>query len=175
MEEEERSNLLAVVRWLRENRRHLPPLVANRLVLVARPVPARTLPSVPVQQDNFLPHSGSVRHLGRSASDRIRSDIHTVGTGASRASESGCPAFAMRRPLHRYRMERPDVTSVTFHWHAWGDVGMATMPEAKLALEMIDMEFMPAAEGVAHFLNEFSTGRRGGTRRTARSYVATDW
>ncbi len=64
----------------------------------------------------------------------------------------------MAKIVDRYRKERPDVTSLTFHWHAWGDVGMATKPEAKLALEMIDMEFMPATEGVAHFLDEFERG-----------------
>jgi malonyl CoA-acyl carrier protein transacylase len=57
-----------------------------------------------------------------------------------------------------YRRERPDVASLTFHWHAWGDVGMATKPEARLALEMIDLEFMPAADGLAHFLREFEFG-----------------
>ena len=64
----------------------------------------------------------------------------------------------MAKIVDRYRMERPEVTSLTFHWHAWGDVGMAMKPEAKLALEMIDMEFMPATEGVAHFLAEFEQG-----------------
>ncbi len=64
----------------------------------------------------------------------------------------------MAKLVDRYRSERPEVTSLTFHWHAWGDVGMATKPEAKLALEMIDMEFMPAADGVAHFMNEFEYG-----------------
>ena len=54
--------------------------------------------------------------------------------------------------------KRPQTAAVTFHWHAWGDVGMATKPEAKLALEMIDMEFMPAAEGIAHFLAELEHG-----------------
>ncbi|MEM6469361.1 MAG: SDR family NAD(P)-dependent oxidoreductase [Planctomycetota bacterium] len=47
---------------------------------------------------------------------------------------------------------------MTFHWHAWGDVGMATKPEAKLALEMIGMEFMPASDGLHHFLVEFEGG-----------------
>ncbi len=57
-----------------------------------------------------------------------------------------------------YRQERPDVRSVTFHWHAWGDIGMATKPETKLALEMINLEFMPAREGLAHFLHELEHG-----------------
>jgi len=64
----------------------------------------------------------------------------------------------MAKIVDRYRQERPEVRSVTFHWHAWGDIGMATKPEAKLALEMIDMKFMPAAEGIAHFLQELEYG-----------------
>lgn len=64
----------------------------------------------------------------------------------------------MAKLVDRYRSERPEVSSLTFHWHAWGDVGMATKPEARLALEMIDMEFMAAEEGVAHFLREFEMG-----------------
>ncbi len=49
---------------------------------------------------------------------------------------------------------RPTVKAVGFHWHAWGDVGMATKPETRLALEMIDMHFMPAAEGMQHLIAE---------------------
>ncbi|MEM0927391.1 MAG: SDR family NAD(P)-dependent oxidoreductase, partial [Planctomycetota bacterium] len=54
--------------------------------------------------------------------------------------------------------QSPPTRCLTFHWHAWGDIGMATKPEAKLALEMIGMQFMPASEGIAHFLNEFAHG-----------------
>lgn len=50
--------------------------------------------------------------------------------------------------------KRPTVRAVGFHWHAWGDVGMATKPETKLALEMINMQFMPAEEGVRHLIRE---------------------
>jgi NAD(P)-dependent dehydrogenase (short-subunit alcohol dehydrogenase family) len=64
----------------------------------------------------------------------------------------------MAKIVDRYRSERPEVRSFTFHWHAWGDIGMATKPEAKLALEMIDMEFMPAREGIEHFMNEVEFG-----------------
>ncbi|MFN9912408.1 MAG: beta keto-acyl synthase, partial [Pirellulaceae bacterium] len=41
---------------------------------------------------------------------------------------------------------------------AWGDIGMATKPETKLALEMIQMQFMPATEGLAHLLREIEGG-----------------
>jgi acyl transferase domain-containing protein/acyl carrier protein len=64
----------------------------------------------------------------------------------------------MAKIVDRYRSQRPEVRSVTFHWHAWGDIGMATKPEARLALEMIDMEFMPARDGIAHFMRELEFG-----------------
>ncbi len=64
----------------------------------------------------------------------------------------------MAKIVDRYRSQRPEVRSVTFHWHAWGDIGMATKPEARLALEMIDMEFMPARDGINHFLRELELG-----------------
>ncbi len=53
-----------------------------------------------------------------------------------------------------FHRQRPEVKCVGFHWHAWGDVGMATKPETRLALELIDMQFMPAAEGFEHLINE---------------------
>jgi len=64
----------------------------------------------------------------------------------------------LAKVVARLRQQRPDVRCTTFHWHAWGGTGMATKPESKLALEMIGMEFMPASEGLAHFLAEFEYG-----------------
>ena len=58
------------------------------------------------------------------------------------------------------RSARPEVHAVGFHWHAWGDIGMATKPEVKLALEMIGMQFMPADEGVQHLLRELASDSR---------------
>ena len=57
-----------------------------------------------------------------------------------------------------YRNHRPNVASAVFHWHAWDDIGMATKPETRLALEMIGMKLMPAAEGAEHFLREIEAG-----------------
>jgi hypothetical protein len=57
-----------------------------------------------------------------------------------------------------FRRKRPDCAAATFHWHAWGDVGMATKPETQLALEMIGMQFMPAAEGFDHLICELESG-----------------
>ncbi len=59
-----------------------------------------------------------------------------------------------------YRHQRPEVASVCFHWHAWGDVGDGhENPKQKLALEMIDMQFMPAREGIDHLLREIEAKR----------------
>ena len=57
-----------------------------------------------------------------------------------------------------FRGQRPECAAVAFHWHAWGDVGMATKPETKLALELIDMQFMPAREGLEHLIGELEAG-----------------
>ena len=57
-----------------------------------------------------------------------------------------------------YRRQRSEVAAVAFHWHAWGDVGMAVKPETRLALEMIDMQFMPAKEGLEHLVAELEAG-----------------
>lgn len=57
-----------------------------------------------------------------------------------------------------YRAHRPEVAAVTFHWHAWGDVGMATRAETQLGLQLVDMQFMPAAEGLEHLVRELEAG-----------------
>lgn len=64
----------------------------------------------------------------------------------------------LAKSISWFRGQRPDVASVAFHWHAWGDVGMATKPETRLALEMIDMDFMPAREGLQHLIDELEIG-----------------
>jgi NAD(P)-dependent dehydrogenase (short-subunit alcohol dehydrogenase family) len=56
------------------------------------------------------------------------------------------------------RTESPSTRSIGFHWHAWGDIGMATKPETKLALESIGMQFMPAEEGLRHLIEEIECG-----------------
>ncbi len=74
--------------------------------------------------------------------------------------------------INRLSTDRPGVRCVTFHWHAWGDIGMAAKPEAKLALEMIGMQFMPANEGLSHFLNEMQYGGESAeVLITDRNYV----
>ncbi|MEM9364726.1 MAG: SDR family NAD(P)-dependent oxidoreductase [Planctomycetota bacterium] len=54
--------------------------------------------------------------------------------------------------------QRDKTNCVTLHWHAWGDIGMATKPEARLALDMIGMQLMPAREGIEHCVRELERG-----------------
>lgn len=64
----------------------------------------------------------------------------------------------MAKLVDWYRARKPEVAATTFHWHAWGDVGMATKPETELGLQMIAMQFMPAQEGVDHLCRELEAG-----------------
>ena len=60
--------------------------------------------------------------------------------------------------VHWQRQLRPTIPATVFHWHAWDNIGMATKPETRLALQSIGMHLMPAAEGAAHFLSEVEAG-----------------
>ncbi|MCA9160178.1 MAG: SDR family NAD(P)-dependent oxidoreductase, partial [Planctomycetales bacterium] len=84
-----------------------------------------------------------------SISGRFGANGHT---DYSLANDMLCKA------IDAFQTLRPDCRAIGFHWHAWGDVGMATKPETKLALEMIDMQFMPAEEGLTHLVNELEGG-----------------
>lgn len=57
-----------------------------------------------------------------------------------------------------YRQQRPGVGAMTFHWHAWGDIGMAVKGGTELGLEQIDIKLMPAQEGVEHLITELCAG-----------------
>ncbi|ELP33952.1 beta keto-acyl synthase [Rhodopirellula baltica SWK14] len=78
--------------------------------------------------------------------------------GANGHTDYSAANDMLAKLIGRLRQQRPQTRCLTFHWHAWGDIGMATKPEAKLALDMIGMEFMPAEEGLQHFLNEMEHG-----------------
>lgn len=78
--------------------------------------------------------------------------------GANGHTDYSAANDMLAKIVDRLRQQRPSTRCVTFHWHAWGDIGMATKPEAKLALEMIGMEFMPATVGLQHFLTELEYG-----------------
>ncbi len=78
--------------------------------------------------------------------------------GANGQTDYSAANDAMAKWIGRLGVTRPATRCVTMLWHAWGDIGMAAKPEAKLALEMIGMRFMPAAEGIGHFINEIERG-----------------
>ncbi|WP_235033214.1 type I polyketide synthase [Rubripirellula obstinata] len=78
--------------------------------------------------------------------------------GANGHTDYSAANDMLSKMIGRLSVQRPATRCFTFHWHAWGDIGMATKPEAKLALDMIGMEFMPAHEGLQHFLNEIEHG-----------------
>ena len=64
----------------------------------------------------------------------------------------------MAKLVDWYRSQRPEVAAVTFHWHAWGGVGMAALPSAQLALELVSLKHMPLQEGISHLINELEAG-----------------
>lgn len=64
----------------------------------------------------------------------------------------------LAKTLVWYRQQRPEVRAVAVHWHAWGEVGMAVKAETELGLKKIDMQFMPAGEGLEHLLSELQAG-----------------
>ncbi|TWT92487.1 Erythronolide synthase, modules 5 and 6 [Neorhodopirellula pilleata] len=78
--------------------------------------------------------------------------------GANGHTDYSAANDMLAKLITQLKRQRPQTRCVTFHWHAWGDIGMATKPEAKLALDMIGMEFMPAREGLQHFLDELEHG-----------------
>ncbi len=94
-----------------------------------------------------------------SISGRFGANGHT---DYSLANEMMC------KQINWLKRQRPKVRAIGFHWHAWGDVGMATKPETKLALEMINMQFMPAEEGVQHLIAELES------RSTETEVLITD-
>ncbi|TWU18982.1 Phthiocerol synthesis polyketide synthase type I PpsC [Allorhodopirellula heiligendammensis] len=78
--------------------------------------------------------------------------------GANGHTDYSAANDMLAKLIGNLQQQRPKTRCVTFHWHAWGDIGMATKPEAKLALDMIGMDFMPAQEGLQHFINEIEWG-----------------
>ena len=78
--------------------------------------------------------------------------------GANGQTDYSMTNDMMAKLVDWYRKKRPEVAAVTFHWHAWGDVGMATRPETELGLQQIAMQFMPAREGLQHLCRELEAG-----------------
>lgn len=57
-----------------------------------------------------------------------------------------------------YGAMRPEARVATIHWHAWDDVGMAVRPEKSYIRQYSSIRYMPAREGIRHFLDELSAG-----------------
>jgi acyl transferase domain-containing protein len=106
---------------------------------------------------------GAANLIALTKRDPIR---HFVGFGSVSGRFGGfgqadyCLANEMlAKLLGTYRRERPWVQTVTFHWHAWDDVGMAVRPGTKEVLQTTgDLLLMPVKEGVAHLLREVVAG-----------------
>ena len=64
----------------------------------------------------------------------------------------------MSKLIQRFRSLRPECHSVTFHWPAWDEIGMATRQESRLNLQRINHTFLSPAEGAAHLLDEIAAG-----------------
>src|SRR5262249_4519381 len=56
------------------------------------------------------------------------------------------------------RRLRPECRSVGIHWHAWGETGLATLPELEATFASFDFKFMPPAEGLDHLIRELECG-----------------
>jgi acyl transferase domain-containing protein/NAD(P)-dependent dehydrogenase (short-subunit alcohol dehydrogenase family) len=103
------------------------------------------------------------RHL-MELTDQDPLDVFvTFGSISGRFGANGHADYSaandmLAKMVSQYRQRRPEVGAVNFHWHAWGDVGMAVKGESQLGLELVDMKFMPAAEGIEHFLTELHAG-----------------
>ncbi|MBA4017501.1 MAG: hypothetical protein C0483_10045 [Pirellula sp.] len=107
-------------------------------------------------------NDGAAHLMDLTREDPLR---HFIGFGSisGRFGANGHTDYSaandmLAKQIDWFRKARPDCRSATFHWHAWDDVGMATKPETRLALEMVNMVFMPAREGVEHLLNELEAG-----------------
>ncbi|WP_158265410.1 type I polyketide synthase [Blastopirellula marina] len=103
---------------------------------------------------------GGLVHLAAlTKADPIR---HFIGFGsiAGRLGSFGQADYCLASDLlcklmGAYRRQRPWVRSVGFHWHGWGEVGMAARPETQSVLqEKSDLTLMPLAEGLGHLIRE---------------------
>ena len=78
--------------------------------------------------------------------------------GANGATDYGLGADMMCKLIGRFRHQRPEVCSVGFHWHAWGEVGMMVRPANFGARSVMKLALMSPAEGTRHIVNELLVG-----------------
>jgi hypothetical protein len=106
--------------------------------------------------------AGLTNLLESLAGDELRFLV-AFGSTSGRLGGFGQADYSLANDLlaklvDRFRRERPSCRSTVFHWPAWDEVGMATRPESRFALERFGIRFMPLAEGVGHFLAEIEAG-----------------
>ncbi len=105
---------------------------------------------------------GAAALIGLTAQDQVDYFIGFGSTsgwfgGLGQADYSLANA-ALGQQMLALRTQRPACHATVFHWHAWGEVGMAARPESRFALEAFGLQFMPTREGVAHVLGELEAG-----------------
>ncbi len=106
--------------------------------------------------------AGLTNLLESLAGDELRFLV-AFGSTSGRLGGFGQADYSLANDLlaklvDRFRRERPSCRSTILHWPAWDEVGMATRPESRFALERFGIRFMPLAEGVGHFLAEIEAG-----------------
>jgi malonyl CoA-acyl carrier protein transacylase/acyl carrier protein/NADP-dependent 3-hydroxy acid dehydrogenase YdfG len=64
----------------------------------------------------------------------------------------------LAKVVQRYRRQRPEIASATFHWPAWDTVGMAMRPETRLVIDISGHKVLRAEDGIRHFIAELEAG-----------------
>ena len=83
----------------------------------------------------------------------------TSGRLGSHGQADYCAANDMlAKQVNRFRHARDGCRAVTFHWHAWDEVGMAVRPEIAGVLKGFGLKFMPSQEGVQFVAQELKAG-----------------
>ncbi|HLA85127.1 MAG TPA: KR domain-containing protein [Thermoguttaceae bacterium] len=71
--------------------------------------------------------------------------------------------------IGRYRADHPTCHAACFHWQPWADIGMAARDETRGAGMLQSLRLLPAAEGVATFVDEMLAGA------PEPEVLVTDW
>lgn len=104
-----------------------------------------------------------LEHLMAAVEPRSLGCVVGFGSTSGRLGGLGQADYSLANDLlaksiAAWRGRRQGLLAATFHWHAWGEVGMAHRPESRLALERLGLQFMPLAEGVDRFVAEIEAG-----------------
>ena len=81
------------------------------------------------------------------------------GRFGSASASSYCSANdALCKMMASFRLQRPNVHSFAFHWHAWDEIGMMMRPVSYGSIKILKMELMPPFEGTGHLIDEILAG-----------------